>query len=450
MASIYSPLDRCSFRNPSFIITSTTTKSKNHHYAVNCSTGKKNSKPNSKLKPSTHFKSCIRDELGLEMMTIAALALAADPIASLVDSILILQVLIDFVICTGSLELAAVGVSISVFNLVSKLFNVPLLNITTSFVAQEQTIGKKLFPAVSTSLALAAGIGIAEAVALSFGSGFFIVIGNLLNAVLDPVLIFLFGLGIGGAAISTVISEYLIAFILLWELNSKVLFVLPNVYGKGIVQYLKSGGLLIGRTIAVLFTMTLATTMAARQGPIQMAGHQICMEVWLAVSLLNDALALSGQALVASGYSQKKYRRAQDVIYKVVQIGLGTGVGLGIILFLGFDTFSGTFTSDTAVLEITRTGVWFVAGSQPMTALAFVLDGLYYGVSDFAFAAYSMVLVGVITSVFLFVAAPVYGLAGVWMGLFLFMTLRVVAGVWRLGSRSGPWEMVWSENNDNK
>lgn len=33
----------------------------------------------------------------------------------------------------------------------------------------------------------------------------------------------------------------------------------------------------------------------------------------------------------------------------------------------------------------------FVAGSQPVNALAFVLDGLYYGVSDFGFAAYSMV-----------------------------------------------------------
>lgn len=34
----------------------------------------------------------------------------------------------------------------------------------------------------------------------------------------------------------------------------------------------------------------------------------------------------------------------------------------------------------------------FVAGTQPVNALAFVLDGLYYGVSDFGYAAYSMVL----------------------------------------------------------
>ena len=42
----------------------------------------------------------------------------------------------------GSAELAAVGVSVSVFNLISKFFNVPLLNVTTSFVAEEQASDK--------------------------------------------------------------------------------------------------------------------------------------------------------------------------------------------------------------------------------------------------------------------------------------------------------------------
>jgi Na+-driven multidrug efflux pump len=57
------------------------------------------------------------------------------------------------------------------------------------------------------------------------------------------------------------------------------------------------GGFLLGRTLAVLTTMTLGTSMAARQGPVAMAAHQICIQVWLAVSLLTDALAASGQVL---------------------------------------------------------------------------------------------------------------------------------------------------------
>ena len=108
--------------------------------------------------------------------------------------------------------------SVSVFNLVSKLFNVPLLNVTASFVAEEQALAsmqnenfiqagqgihsrrdpslsilnikllflfrplslviagygekKKALPSVSSSLVLAAGLGLAEAVALTAGSGY--------------------------------------------------------------------------------------------------------------------------------------------------------------------------------------------------------------------------------------------------------------------------------------
>ncbi|XP_071907934.1 protein DETOXIFICATION 44, chloroplastic isoform X3 [Coffea arabica] len=402
------------------------------------------------------------DVLALEILSIAlpaALALLADPITSLVDT--------AFVGHLGSVELAAVGVSVSVFNLVSKLFNVPLLNLTTSFVAEEQAAitngsnesgppvcdgppdhkGKILLPSVSTSLALATGLGIAETVALSVGSGFLMNTmgaGNVLNAILDAILIFCFGIGVAGAAIATVISEYLTAFILLSKLNDKVQLMTPNVDAGRVARYLKSGGLLIGRSLAVLMITTLATSMAAREGAISMAGHQICFQVWLAVSLLTDALALAGQALLASGYSQGSYGEAREVVYKVLQIGLITGVALAVFLFLGFGALSSLFTVDSEVLKIARSGTLFVAGSQPMNALAFVLDGLYYGVSDFGYAAYSMIVIGVISAVILLVATYFWGLAGVWAGLFSFMTLRVAAGILRLGARGGPWKFLWS------
>ncbi|XP_074371773.1 protein DETOXIFICATION 44, chloroplastic-like [Apium graveolens] len=88
---------------------------------------------------------------------------------------------------------------------------------------------------------------------------------------------------------------YLIAFILLWKLNDKVSLISPKFEATKSFQYLKSGGFLIGRTLAVLVTMTVATSMAARDGPVPIAGYQIFLEVWLALSLLNDALAIAGQ-----------------------------------------------------------------------------------------------------------------------------------------------------------
>ncbi|XP_013629727.1 protein DETOXIFICATION 44, chloroplastic isoform X2 [Brassica napus] len=437
--------------------------------------------------------------IGMEIMSIAlpaALALAADPITSLVDT--------AFVGHIGSAELAAVGVSVSVFNLVSKLFNVPLLNVTTSFVAEEQAIAakddkdstetrKKVLPSVSTSLVLAAGVGIAEAIALSLGSDYLMdimaipfdspmripaeqflrlraygappivvalaaqgafrgfkdtttplyAVGNVLNAILDPILIFVLGFGISGAAAATVISEYLIAFILLWKLNENVVLLSPQIQVGRANQYLKSGGLLIGRTVALLVPFTLATSLVAQKGPTQMAGHQICLEIWLAVSLLTDALAIAAQSLLATSFSQGEYKQAREVLFGVLQVGLATGTGLAAVLFIGFEPFSSLFTTDSEVLKIALSGTLFVAGSQPVNAIAFVLDGLYYGVADFGFAAYAMVIAGFISSLVMLLAAPTYGLAGIWTGLFIFMALRLVAGAWRLGTRTGPWKMLW-------
>jgi len=49
------------------------------------------------------------------------------------------------------------------------------------------------------------------------------------------------------------------------------------------------------RVIAVTFCVTLAASLAARQGPTSMAAFQVCLQVWLAVSLLADGLAVAGQ-----------------------------------------------------------------------------------------------------------------------------------------------------------
>ncbi|KAL6870573.1 hypothetical protein ACP4OV_014421 [Aristida adscensionis] len=441
------------------------------------------------------FDGVARDILGIAVP--AVLALAADPITALVDT--------GFVGHIGSAELAAVGASVSVFNLVSKLFNVPLLNVTTSFVAEQQAVDaeyggtgerdefltpqekaseqRKILPAVSTSLALAAGIGLLEMVALIVGSGTLIDIigipvdspmrapaeqfltlraygappiivalaaqgafrgfldtktplyavgaGNLLNAILDAVLIFPLGLGVSGAALATVTSEYLTALILLWKLNNKVALFSWNISGDGIIRYLKSGGLLIGRTIAVFLTLTLSTSLATREGPVPMAGYEICLQVWLTISLLNDALALAAQALLASEYATGNYKQARMVLYRVLQVGGLTGLALAVTLFFGFGSLSVLFTDDPAVLDVTKSGVWFVTISQPINAVAFVADGLYYGVSDFGYAAYSTFFAGAISSIFLLVAAPKFGLGGIWAGLTLFMSLRAIAGFWR-------------------
>ncbi|GLT27920.1 hypothetical protein SLA2020_028860 [Shorea laevis] len=427
---------------------------------------------------------------------------AIDPLSQLMETAYIGRL--------SPVALASAGVSISIFNIVSKLFNIPLLSVATSFVAEDISKNathnlssgqssngnpveteRKQLSSVSTALLLAVFIGIFEALALSLGSGpflnlmgvpstsemyapaqrflslralgapavvvslalqgifrgfkdtktpvFCLGVGNLLAVLFFPLLIYGFGMGVIGAALSTVLSQYIVAILMVRQLNKRVILLPPKLGSLQFGTYIKSGGFLLGRTLAVLITMTLATSMAARQGSVAMAAHQICMQVWLAVSLLTDAVATSGQALIASSLSEGDYRTVKETTKFVLNLGLITGVSLAAILGISFGPLATLFTNNSEVLGIVRSGLLFVCASQPLNALAFIFDGLHYGVSDFPYAASSMMLVGAVSSAFLLFVPRTLGLGGVWSGLTLFMGLRMAAGFFRIISKTGPW-----------
>ncbi|XP_058199316.1 protein DETOXIFICATION 42-like isoform X3 [Rhododendron vialii] len=467
------------------------------------------------------------DELGIEIARIAlpaAMALAADPIASLVDTAFIGQI--------GPVELAAVGVSIAVFNQVSRIAIFPLVSVTTSFVAEEDAIatvspaevqecenmeigsavnnenkklithtvksgrGKRHIPSASSALIIGSILGLCQAIFLISGAkpilnfmgvksdspmlkpaqqyltlrslgapavllslamqGVFrgfkdtktplyaIVVGDLTNIILDPMFIFYFRLGVSGAAIAHVISQYLISIMLFWRLMQQVDLLPPSIKYLQFGRFVKNGFLLLMRVIAVTFCVTLAASMAAHLGSTSMAAFQVCLQVWLTTSLLADGLAVAGQAILASAFAKKDYDRAAATASRVLQLGLVLGFALALVLGVGLPFGARIFTKDVSVLHLISTGIPFVAATQPINALAFVFDGVNFGASDFAYSAYSMVMVALASIFLLFILSPTHGFIGIWVGLTIYMSLRALAGFWRIGTRTGPWGFLRS------
>ncbi|XP_027072667.1 protein DETOXIFICATION 42 [Coffea arabica] len=479
-----------------------------------------------------------KDELGVEIAQIAipaAMALAADPIASLVDTAFIGHI--------GPVELAAVGVAIAVFNQASKIAIFPLVSVTTSFVAEEDATkslsidsqeieivengfaadGEKeeLLPKVelssksfsssqgkvvdgrrnsrhnsSASSALLIGciLGIIQAIFLIFAAkpllnymgvesnspmlnpaqkylivrslgapavllslamqGVFrgfkdtktplyaTMIGDLTNIILDPIFIFLFGLGVTGAAIAHVISQYFISLILMWRLMSEVDLLAPSIKDLQLGRFLKNGFLLLLRVIAATFCVTLAASLAARVGSTSMAAFQVCLQVWLATSLLADGLAVSGQAILASAFAKNDYERATTTASRVLQLGLVLGLVLSLIVIVILKYASTIFTADINVLHLLSLGIPFVVVTQPINSVAFVFDGINYGASDFSYSAYSMISVAAVSIILLLLLSSRFGFVGIWLALSIFMSLRALAGFWRIGTRTGPWRYL--------
>jgi len=115
---------------------------------------------------------------------------------------------------------------------------------------------------------------------------------------------------------------------------------------------------------------------------------------------------------------------------------------MALLLGLGMPAVSRLFSADAGVLVVMSNLIPFVAATQPINSLAFVFDGLHYGASDFAYAAYSMMLLSVPSAAFLLIFPHIWGLMAVWVGLTLFMSLRLTVGIWRVGTAAGPWEFL--------
>ncbi|KAL1564402.1 Protein DETOXIFICATION 43 [Salvia divinorum] len=473
-----------------------------------------------------------RDDLGLEILRIAfpaALALAADPIASLIDT--------AFIGHLGPVEIAAVGVSIAIFNQASKVAIFPLVSITTSFVAQEDTINRitdeqhhldlekapnntiaidakskpadailaetkskpesserRHIPSASTALILGVVLGLiqttflvflakpllslmgvetgspmlapaeryltirslgAPAVLLSLAmQGIFrgfkdtktplyaIVVGDLTNIILDPIFIFVCRWGVSGAAIAHVLSQYLITLILFFKLSTQIMLLPPSLKNLQLIKFLKNGSLLLTRVIAVTICVTLAASLAARFGPTPMAAFQICLQVWLTSSLLADGLAVAGQAILACAFAEEDYQKATAAATRVLQMGFVLGLGLAVFVGVGLQFGSGIFSKDKSVIHMIAIGIPFVAATQPINSLAFVFDGVNFGASDFAYSAYSMVLVSIVSIGSLFLLSKTNGFIGIWFALTIYMGIRTFAGFWRMGTGTGPWRFL--------
>ncbi|TKY53326.1 MATE efflux family protein 1 [Spatholobus suberectus] len=84
----------------------------------------------------------------------------------------------------------------------------------------------------------------------------------------------------------------------------------------------------------------------------------------------------------------------------------------------------------------------YVAATQPINALAFVFDGVNYGASDLTNSAYSMIMVALASIFSLYMLSSSLGFTGIWIALSIYMTLRIFAGFWRIGTGSGPWTFL--------
>uniref|UniRef100_A0A0E0GFF1 Protein DETOXIFICATION n=1 Tax=Oryza nivara TaxID=4536 RepID=A0A0E0GFF1_ORYNI len=390
----------------------------------------------------------VRNELILLALP-AVLGQAIDPLAQLMETAYIGRL--------GALELASAGIGVSVFNIVSKIFNIPLLSIATSFVAEDisknaskhSSSGKLELSSVSSALVLAAGIGTIEALALFLGSGLFLKLMGVSPAspMHKPAKLFLSLRALGAPANVIMLA---VQGIFRGFKDTKT----PSFHSWAMPILSTNEWAVQGTSILHI----VSWWHAVRKNPLDFINddhrdingcstrpNSYGSSSDMLTSMACDALAVSAQAMIASSYAILDYKRVQKIAMFALQIGVVSGLALSAGLYTSFSNIARLFTSDPVVLMVVKSCSLFVCASQPINALAFIFDGLHYGVSDFDYVAQATIAVGVMSSLVLLYAPSVFGLAGVWAGLTTLMGLRMASGILRLLWKSGPWSFLHEE-----
>jgi putative MATE family efflux protein len=259
-----------------------------------------------------------------------------------------------------------------------------------------------------------------------------LLLANALNTVLEVLFVFGFHWGVPGSAWSTVIAQAVAGGAFAVALRRHLA---PARHRRpswsGMAPLMTAGKYLLLRVGSMLAVFTGATAIAARVDAPTLAAHQIAAAMFGLLALVLDSLAIPAQTLVAQELGRGDRRAAADVAGRSVRLSVLGGLVVAVPLAALAPLLPRVFSADGAVIARAGVALALLAVVLVPGAVAFAYDGILIGAADYRFlglAAFAYLALAVPLGVVVLLAngdRPV-GIAGIWVSLALWMTLRAV------------------------
>ncbi len=184
-----------------------------------------------------------------------------------------------------------------------------------------------------------------------------LVVGAIINIILDPIFIFVFNLGVSGGAIATVIGQvvsFIIAFAYLFKVKSVTLKRKYFKIDKDILRVLSLGlsSFITQMTILVLFVFM--NNMMTKLGAVTKFGSDIPLSVYGVISKINSlyistvlGISIGAQPIIGFNYGAGNEERVKETIRKVLIINFIVGIIFNIIFILFPRELASVFISST-------------------------------------------------------------------------------------------------------
>lgn len=257
---------------------------------------------------------------------------------------------------------------------------------------------------------------------------------NVVNIGCSLAAVRLFGMGIEGVALGTVIAQ--------WSGVALALLIIRRYYGRffrrdtfrhsGVLswpvmrRFFKVNSDIFLRTLCLVAVFTYFTIASTRMGDTLLAVNTLMLELFTLFSYMMDGFAYAGEALAG------RYCGAGNtpMLHRAVRGLLRWGVVVMLFFTLLYAVDGGQilriFTSSETILDAARDyAVWAVL--VPVCSfLAFILDGIVVGITATWIMRNAMFCATIVFFAVYAVLMPLLGNAGLWIAFLAYLLMRGV------------------------
>ncbi|WP_317311959.1 MATE family efflux transporter [Clostridium thermobutyricum] len=247
-------------------------------------------------------------------------------------------------------------------------------------------------------------------------------IGAIINIILDPILIFIFNLGVRGAAIATVISQFVATIWILYYFTKGQSSIKLKKENFKLKKYIVLSIFSIGISpcsmqIAACIVQVIANNSLKHYGgDLAIGAMTIVQSIGMIFLTPIFGLNQGSQPIIGYNFGAKKYNRVKTtVFYGAITATIIVTIGW-LVVQLAPQLLIKIFNNDPELLEIAKNGLRIYLLFIPVIGLQIISSNYFQSVGKAKISMFLSLLRQVILLIpFMIILPRIFGLNGIWM-----------------------------------
>jgi MATE family, multidrug efflux pump len=247
-------------------------------------------------------------------------------------------------------------------------------------------------------------------------------LGSVLNMVLDPLFIFGLDMGIRGAAVATVISIsattfFLLAYFVSGRSEIPMGFKYLRLMGKILWEILAVGSASFVMAGAFSITMALVNnTLRTLGGPVEIAAFGVIHRVFSFIFMPIMGLGQGMQPIVGFNYGARQLRRVRRGVWLTIMTSAVIACTGFLAVLLFPDAIMNAFTNDSSLVKVGKEAMRICVFGLPLVGFQIIGSGLFQALGKPIPALFLSLSRQVLILIPLMLTLPRFvGLKGVWL-----------------------------------